>query len=155
MEKTYTITGFEIEGIKQVHPNGSYGYAFKKDGRKVVYSTDSEHQEESEQEDYGFIQFAERADVLIFDAQYRLSDQLGTKKTWGHSSNIVGVELAVRAKVKQLCLFHSEHTFDDHELEFLLKESREYLDIYTKGTSSLEIHLAFDGLCIDLTQEKI
>ena len=150
LEKTYTIAGFEIEGIKQVHPNDSYGYVFKKDGRKVVYSTDSEHQEESEQEDYEFIQFAERADVLIFDAQYRLADHLDTKKTWGHSSNIVGVELAVREKVKQLCLFHNEHTFDDHELEFFLKESREYLDIYTKGTSPLEIHLAYDGLCIDL-----
>lgn len=151
LEKTYTIAGFEIKGIKQVHPNDSYGYAFKKDGRKVVYSTDSEHQEESEAEDYWFIPFAAGADVLIFDAQYRLADHFGAKKTWGHSSNIVGVELAVRAKVKRLCLFHNDHTFDDHEAEAFLKESRAYLDIYTKGASTMEIHMAYDGQCIDLS----
>lgn len=155
LDRTYTIAGFEIEGIKQVHPNDSYGYAFKKDGRKVVYSTDSEHQEESEKEDYAFIRFAEESDVLIFDAQYRLADHLEAKKTWGHSSNIVAVELAVRAKVKQLCLYHNEHTVDDHQLEHFLSESREYLDIYTKGATSLDIHLAYDGLCIDLSSEEI
>lgn len=152
LEKTYTLAGFEIEGIKQVHPHDSYGYAFSRNGRKVVYSTDSEHQEESEQEDYPFIRFADKADLLIFDAQYLLVDHLEAKKTWGHSSNIVAVELAVRARVKQLCLYHNEHTVDDHQLENFLSETREYLDIYTKGGApSLEIHLAYDGLCIDLS----
>ncbi len=152
VSQTRNIAGVQVHGIKQVHPFDSYGYCFEKDGRKVVYSTDSEHQEESEKEDYAFIDFARNADVLVFDAQYRLVDHFITRRTWGHSSNIVAVELAVRADVKQLCLFHNEHTVDDHQLEKFLEETRTYLGIYTKGTSYMQIHLAHDGLEIDLSE---
>jgi ribonuclease BN (tRNA processing enzyme) len=89
----------------QIHPGDSFGYAFHRGGKKVVYATDSEHREESENENYPFLEFARNADLLVFDAQYRLMDHIWYKQSWGHSSNIVGVELAVRSGVKRLCLY--------------------------------------------------
>ena len=149
-DKVYKVADFDVTAARQSHPGDSYGYAFCKDDKKVVYSTDSEHQEESEQDDYYFFEFAKNADVLIFDAQYNLVEHFFNKHSWGHSCNIVAVELAVRAKAKRLCLFHNEHTVDDHQLEKFLDDTRRYLSFYAPD-SALHIDLAYDGLNINLT----
>ncbi len=145
----YEIAGMNVTGIKQNHPGDSYGYCFTKSGKKIVYSTDAEHKEDAEDDDYEFIKFFVNADLLIFDAQYRLLDAVDTKENWGHSSNLVGVELAVRAGVKRLCLFHSEHTYNDESLDRFLNDTRKYLKILDKS-SPLEIHLAYDGMEMDI-----
>jgi phosphoribosyl 1,2-cyclic phosphodiesterase len=145
LKKEYHIAGVQVKGTKQIHPSESYGYCFEKNNKKFVYSTDAEHQEESEKEDYFFLEFIKNADLLVFDAQYKLVDHFYKKRSWGHSSNMVGVEIAVRANVKHLCLFHNDQILDDHQLERFLIESRRYLDIYD-NTSPLKIDLAYDGL---------
>ena len=146
---TVNIGGFQVSAIDQNHPGDSYGMAFEKDGRKVVYSTDSEHFADSDASDYRFLSFFDGADLLIFDAQYNLADHFHAKATWGHSSNMVAVELALRSNVKRLCLFHNEHTVDDHQLEGFLADSRRYLELHDPS-SNLRIDLAYDGMEIDL-----
>ncbi|MBU0544207.1 MAG: MBL fold metallo-hydrolase [Proteobacteria bacterium] len=147
--KAYEIAGISVTGIKQNHPGDSYGYCFSRDGKKVIYSTDAEHKEDSEDENYEFVSFFNNADLLIFDAQYSLLAAIEAKKNWGHSSNLLGVELAVRAGVKRLCLFHSEHTYDDDALDQFLNDTRNYLNIHD-SSSPLEICLAYDGLEIEI-----
>jgi len=144
-ENEYNIAGFQIKIIKQNHPGVSYGYSFERDGKKVVYSTDAEHDKNAESNNYPFLDFFRNADLLIFDAQYILVHNMDLKKDWGHSSNIIGVELAVKAGVKRLCLFHNEHAYHDEILEQLLKDTRRYLKI-RDASSSLKIELAYDGL---------
>jgi len=144
-ENEYNIAGFQIKIIKQNHPGVSYGYSFERDGKKVVYSTDAEHDKNAESNNYPFLDFFRNADLLIFDAQYILVHNMDLKKDWGHSSNIIGVELAVKAGVKKLCLFHNEHAYHDEILEQLLKDTRRYLKI-RDASSSLKIELAYDGL---------
>lgn len=146
---SYELGGIKISMIEQPHPGVSYGYKFEKDDQIVVYSTDAEHSVASEKEDYPFISFIRNADLLIFDGQFSLADHLYTKQNWGHSSNLVGIELAVRAKVKKLFLFHSEHTFDDADLDKFLHDSKRYLNIYDDD-SQLDIAIAYDGLEVDL-----
>lgn len=148
-DNVYEIAGMNVTGIKQNHPGDSYGYCFSRAGLKVVYSTDSEHEENWEDGNYKFLSFFNHADLLIFDAQYGLLTSIDAKKNWGHSSNLLGVELAVRAGVKRLCLFHTEHTSDDDELDKYLEDTRKYLNIHD-GSSQLAIYLAYDGLEIDL-----
>jgi len=46
-------------------------------------------------EESGF-EFFHHADLLIFDAMYSLAEAVSVKEDWGHSSNIVAVELARR-----------------------------------------------------------
>src|SRR5262249_30646258 len=64
---------------------------------------------------------------------------------WGHSSNVVGVELCQMARVKHLCLFHHEPIFDDARLAGMLRETRRLEEI-TRGAHRLEISAAYDGL---------
>ena len=145
----YDIAGVKVTGIKQQHPGDSYGYCFWVNGKKVVYSTDSEHNESALDGQYQFIEFFKNADLLIFDAQYNFLDAVDTKENWGHSSNLLGVELALRAGVRCLCLFHHEHTFDDEMLEQFLADTRKYSNILD-SSSGMAVHLAYDGLSMEL-----
>lgn len=147
--KDYEIAGFNVKGIKQNHPGGSYGYRFEKDGKSIVYSTDSEHKEEAYDEEYIFVNFFKNADLLIFDAQYSFMDAISVKENWGHSNNIIAVELSVKAGVKHLCIYHNEPTFDDERLDEFLEDTRRYLNIYAE-TSPLIIDIAYDGMQLQL-----
>ncbi|MEI7636687.1 MAG: MBL fold metallo-hydrolase [Syntrophus sp. (in: bacteria)] len=141
----YEIAGFKVRGMIQQHPGDSYGYRFEKDGQSVVYSTDSEHKKDAENPAYAYLDFIRETDLLIFDAQYTLLDAIGDKENWGHSNNILAVELAVEGMVKRLCLFHHEHTNDDDLFDELLEDTHTYLMILSE-TNTLEITMAYDGL---------
>ncbi|MDD5170186.1 MAG: MBL fold metallo-hydrolase [Syntrophales bacterium] len=144
-EQSYEIAGVTVRSLLQNHPGESFGYSFSLGDKKIVYSTDSEHKREAQSPFYPFLDFIDGADLLIFDAQYTLVDAIGVKENWGHSNNIVGVELAVEGKVKRLCLFHNEHTCDDNDFDQFLADTRAYLAIHAP-TNPLEIDLAYDGL---------
>jgi phosphoribosyl 1,2-cyclic phosphodiesterase len=144
-DQPYEVAGLTVNCLKQNHPGDSYGYSFTRDNKKIVYSTDSEHKRDAESPFYAFLGFIKGADLLIFDAQYTLLDAIGMKENWGHSSNIVGVELAIDGQVKRLCLFHNEHTYNDTALDQFLENTKAYLKI-SDPSSHLEIHLAYDGL---------
>jgi phosphoribosyl 1,2-cyclic phosphodiesterase len=147
--KAYDIDGLTVKTMPQNHPGGSYGYSFEKDGKKVVYSTDCEHKEDADRSDYPFTEFFRNADILVFDAQYALAEAISIKENWGHSNNMVAVELAVRAGVKHLCIFHHEHTSDDAALDKVLEDTRRYLGIYD-ASSTMQIDLAYEGLEIEI-----
>jgi len=147
--KEYEIGGYKVNSIKQNHPGVSYGYSFEKKGKKFVYSTDSEHNEACESDDYPFLEFFRNADLLVFDAQYILSQNLDMKKDWGHSSSIIGVELAFSSDVKRIVLFHNEPTYDDKILLKMLHDTRRYAQI-AGDEKELDIELAYDNLEIEI-----
>jgi phosphoribosyl 1,2-cyclic phosphodiesterase len=149
VDTKYLIAGLGICGFEQYHPGKSYGYCILKDGKKIVYSTDSENREDSFSENYQLLDFYQDADLLILDTQYSLQESLYSKRDWGHSSNVKGVDLAVRAGVKHLCMFHSEPTHSDEVLDDILEKTLEFAKIYAQFYP-LEISLAYDGLEIEV-----
>ena len=76
---------------------------------------------------------------------YSLADAISVKEDWGHSSNVVGVELCQLARAKRLCLFHHEPIYDDARIARLLAETRRLEEI-TRGRPPLEVRAAYDGL---------
>ena len=92
-----------------------------------------------------FVEFFRNADVVIFDAMYSLADAISVKADWGHSSNVVGVELCQMAQAKQLVLFHHEPAYDDAMIEELWRESQRLEEI-TRDGHRLEVTAAYDGL---------
>jgi phosphoribosyl 1,2-cyclic phosphodiesterase len=149
--RTYEIDGLSVQAIAQRHGGDSYGYRFSKDGRTLVYSTDSEHKYEALDAHYPFIDFFRDADLLIFDAQYSLADQISVKEDWGHSSNMIGVELAQLAGVKHLVMYHHEPVNGDRILDKILAETRRYEEISRPDRMpKLQVTSAYDGLEIVL-----
>lgn len=147
--RTYEIAGLTVRPILQNHAGDSYGYRFARDGRTMVYSTDCEHKFQVLDETYPFIDFYRDADLLIFDAMYSLANSISVKEDWGHSSNMVAVELAQLAGVKHLVLYHHEPIFDNRTIETILGETRRYEEITGSG-NRLKVSSAYDGLEIDL-----
>ena len=147
--KRHEIAGLGVTLIQQYHAGGSYGYRFEGGGHTVVYSTDSEHKLADPEANEAFIAFFRGADVVVFDAMYSLADAISVKADWGHSSNIVGVELCQRAGARHLCLFHHEPASSDDTIERVLKDTRRYEEI-TRTGAPLHISAAYDGMEIDL-----
>ena len=148
-DKPYTVSGLTVTPHLQLHGGDSYGYRFEHGGKSAVYSTDSEHKLENRAEAEAFADFFRGADVVIFDAMYALAEAISVKADWGHSSNIVGVELCQMARAKHLVLFHHEPANNDATLEGLLKEARRFEEL-TRGEHALKVSAAYDGLEIDL-----
>ncbi len=144
-----TVAGVQVTTMLQRHSGDSYGYRFEAGGKVVVYSTDSEHPLAQPEHTERFVRFFDRADLVIFDAMYSLADAISVKADWGHSSNVVGVELCQLAGVRRLCLFHHEPVFDDAALDALLAETQRLEEI-TRGSSPLQVLSAYDGLDIPL-----
>jgi phosphoribosyl 1,2-cyclic phosphodiesterase len=139
------IAGFKVTAKRQFHSGDSYAYRFERDGKAVVYSTDSEHKLDDAASAQAFADFFRDADLVIFDAMYSLADAFSIKEDWGHSSNIVGVELCQMAGVRHLCLFHHEPAYDDEKLTAIWRET-ERLEELTRGERPLRITAAYDGL---------
>src|SRR5436190_8168649 len=149
VDKPHEVSGLTVTPHLQLHSGDSYGYRFEHSGKSVVYTTDSEHKLENRAEAEGFANFFRDADVVIFDAMYALAEAISVKADWGHSSNIVGVELCQMANAKHLVLFHHEPANNDATLEGLLKEARRFEEL-TRGDQALKVSAAYDGLEIDL-----
>ncbi len=99
--------------------------------------------------DYPFVKFVADADLMIFDAQYLSSDSILSKENWGHSSNVAAIELAARARVKHVCLFHHDPASGDEQLQSLLGNTERLLQLAQRQTA-LKVSVAYDGLEIDL-----
>jgi phosphoribosyl 1,2-cyclic phosphodiesterase len=147
--RSYEIAGLRVILKRQRHSGDSYGYRFERAGRSVVYSTDSEHKLDAPEETRAFVEFFRGADLVIFDAQYSLAEAVSVKEDWGHSSNIVGVELAQMAGVRHLCLFHHEPVLEDEQIAAVLRETRRLEEI-TRGEHPVAISAAYDGMEIAL-----
>lgn len=151
----FQVEDVRVRTIKQQHPGDSWGYRFEREGKSIVYSSDSEHGPESRNDDYPFIRFFEGADVLIFDGQYTFEQALNEKRHWGHSDHSTAVELAARAKVRKLAVFHHEPAHSDREIEAMHRAS---LDHRARFNATLRadgplfpesVLLAYDGLEIE------
>jgi phosphoribosyl 1,2-cyclic phosphodiesterase len=147
--KAYDIAGMTVTLKLQRHGGDSYGYRFAAGGRTVVYSTDSEHKLSDPEDTTAFAEFFRDADVVIFDAMYSLADAISVKDDWGHSSNIVGVELCQMARARHLCMFHHEPSLRDEAISRILAETRRFEQITRSGDAML-VTAAYDGMEIDL-----
>jgi ribonuclease BN (tRNA processing enzyme) len=114
----------------------------------VVYATDSEFKKVDTQSIQHFLQFFQNADLLIFDAQYTFEEAIH-KEDWGHSSALIAVEMALRAGVRHLILFHHDPDRTDEEIEEMLERALDYRNL-SYPDSTLKIELAIEGSVIKL-----
>jgi phosphoribosyl 1,2-cyclic phosphodiesterase len=147
--RTQEVSGLKVTPQIQRHSGDSYGFRFEHGGKHVVYTTDSEHKLEEKSEAELFSAFFRDADLVIFDAMYSLAEAISVKADWGHSSNVMGVELCQAAQAKRLVLFHHEPANDDRVLARILHETQR-LEELTRGEHRLEVVAAYDGMEIEL-----
>ncbi len=143
------ISGFNVYAMPQSHPGKSYGYRIE-DGRScVVYASDAEYKRVDPASTEAYVQFFHAADLLIFDAQYSWTEVLD-KPDWGHSTALMGAELARRAEVKRLALFHHDPTSSDEKIWKAREQAEAYLDHTIEEHTPCQVLVAYDGLLLEL-----
>jgi phosphoribosyl 1,2-cyclic phosphodiesterase/anti-anti-sigma regulatory factor len=147
--ETVQIGRTVISNLSLYHPGTAYAYRFD-DGESVfVFASDGEYKSLNEVNLRRYIAFFSQADALVFDAQYSLRDVFLSKADWGHSSAIIGVDIAERARARRLITFHHDPTHTDEQIYAIASAAREYAvvnDIYPNtqvivGTEGLELFL--------------
>lgn len=146
----HQIGNFRVYPIRLSHPGVTYGYRIE-DGRHcIVCATDSEYKRIDPKSTEKYVQFFKEADLLIFDAQYNLTEVLD-KPDWGHSTPMMGAELAYRAQVKRLALFHHDPTSSDEKIWGSREQAEAYLTRRHPGYADCEVFVATDGLEMELS----
>ncbi len=137
-----------IQNMLNHHPGDAYAYRFEKGDKVFVYASDSAYPTGTDIQPY--VNFFNRADVLIFDSQFtqRESDE---KEDWGHSSSFFGVEMAQEAKIKELVLFHYDPTYSDQDLEKILQDTLKFQYNQYPSRSPVKVSIAQEGQTFDLT----
>ena len=148
-DATHELAGVAVTTKLQHHSGDSYGYRFESGGKSVVYTTDAEHTLEVSDDVDAFVEFFKDVDLVVFDAMYSLAEAVSVKADWGHSSNIIGVDLCHRAKVKHYCMFHHEPVLDDAAIDKVLAETIRYEELMRED-HALVISSAYDGMEIEV-----
>jgi phosphoribosyl 1,2-cyclic phosphodiesterase len=140
------------------HPALTLGYRIEVDGAVVVYSSDHEPHDQSlavggdlarNRHDDAHARFVSGADLLIHDAQYRGSEY-GDHVGWGHSTVEYVVDLAGRADVGGLALFHHDPNRTDDQVDDLLELAREHA---RRSGYEGEVFAAAEGSTIEIRGE--
>ncbi len=104
------------------HPkDGSYNFRVHWNNHSLVFATDVEQYVGSDQR---MVKFAEGADVLIHDSQYTLEQYLQFQG-YGHSNYDMACQIALKAKVKKLLLFHHDPNNSDEVLRTIETEAKQ------------------------------
>jgi phosphoribosyl 1,2-cyclic phosphodiesterase len=146
--KQFHIGDINIDIFPLNHPGGSYSYRIKYGNKTIIYATDSEYKELSANSVRPFTDFFNGTDMLIFDAQYTMLENV-EKEDWGHSNVFTGIDMAIEAKVKKLVFIHHEPGYNDEKLYKILLKAKEYVEI-NHPKVPLELLLAYEGLCMTL-----
>ena len=144
----------QVQMLELDHPSGAYAFRFECDGKTLVYASDGAFpapDKGSHDPARPYIEFFRDADLVIIDAQFSHAESL-TKRSWGHSSAVIGVELAAYAGAKQLALFHHDPGATDGVLEHLMRVGREYAanSPVLSASGAVEVFLAREGAEIEL-----
>lgn len=142
------IGSTRINTIENLHPGRAYSFRFEDEHSSFVQASDAEYKDLNDASVQPYIEFFEGADALIFDAQYTLKESW-EKADWGHSSAMIGVDLARAAGVKRLILFHHDPTYSDLMLQDIQSTAVAY-QAQDKTRPTCEILVGSEGLTLDL-----
>jgi len=131
-EETLEFGPVHIDTMLLRHPGYCLGYRLTCRKRVVCYITDNELYLASDpRHDARYVErladFVRGADVLITDTTYR-DHEYPSKVDWGHSCVSQVADLAARAEVKRLHLFHHDPDQTDEHIDAKLAETRAELE---------------------------
>lgn len=124
----FEIGSVTVIPIQISHTNTGKGYKFIEEGKSFVFLTDNElgfvHPGGLPPERY--LEFCQGADLLFHDAEYTPREYTQLRR-WGHSSYEDVLELAFKAGVKRLGLFHHNQERIDEEVEGIVESCRKII----------------------------
>jgi phosphoribosyl 1,2-cyclic phosphodiesterase len=157
----FRIGDAHITAMYLNHPGMNLGYRVTHGGRSVVYATDHEpyrytldhlaRRAEAGREfggrlDEEFVRFVAGADLYIGEAQYT-DEEYPAKIGWGHSSLSATVEVALKAQVKRLALFHHDPMHGDEVVTAMVEVAQ---GLIAAQLSPLQCFAAREGQTLEI-----
>jgi phosphoribosyl 1,2-cyclic phosphodiesterase len=137
----HRLSGFRVRAVPVFHPAPALAYRVEADGRSLVYATDTEDPFSGHENPV--IGLAQGADCLIHDAQYLDADY---KKGWGHSTVQTAIDVALRAGVGRLVLYHHDPDRSDDALDKIGAEAQRL----ARESGDLEVLVSYEGMELEL-----
>jgi len=151
-EGVTTVGDAEVQAVSVPHIGTTFGFRVRfGDGPVVVYLPDHQQPLDGSMDvDPAVIELCRDADVLIHDAQFT-AEEFAVKAHWGHCTVDYAVNVAAKAGVDRLVLFHHDPSHDDDTLDRLLAEAR----ALPAAAGITEVLSAHEGLTIALSGEPV
>ena len=131
---------FRVKATRIYHPAPALAYRVEADGKALVYATDTEDAFSGRPNPV--IALARGADLLIHDAQFTESDY---KPSWGHSTISSAIDVAARANVRKLVLYHHDPDRSDDALDRIAVEAQR---VMKERQPDAEVVVAREGLAL-------
>jgi phosphoribosyl 1,2-cyclic phosphodiesterase len=117
--------GVTVHPFPLNHPQGATGYRIESGGVVITHASDLEHGDHKL--DQTLREYAQNADVLIYDAQYTPEEYI-SHRGWGHSTWLEATVVARECKVGRLVLFHHDPRHDDQQMDAILRDARKHFE---------------------------
>jgi phosphoribosyl 1,2-cyclic phosphodiesterase/CheY-like chemotaxis protein len=154
----FSLGKVQVKAMFVNHPGVCAGYRLFTSAGSIAYVPDNElfqrwsataqkgdaADEFAEKQDEHLTEFLRDVDVLIIDSQYD-STEYPEHVGWGHSCFEDSVQLAMRANVKKLLLFHHDPNHDDDKINEMLARAQAIA-----ANSKVQVEAAREGLEIIL-----
>ncbi len=131
-----------IRLVESNHPGGGVGFRIQDGPRSFVYLTDNELGQGA----HRFVEFCQGASLLVHDAQYT-PEELLAHRGWGHSSYLEVLDLARRAGVARVALFHHDPERSDEDVDALVASC--HTEMARQG-DAFECFAAGEGMAVAL-----
>lgn len=162
-DNSFDVGKVKVKAAFMNHPGICVGYRLFTSGGSIAYFPDNELFNRlrgatasddtvmfSQREEQKIEEFIRDADVVISDAQYD-AEEYRAHVGWGHSCVDDVVELAMKAGVKELFLFHHDPDHDDQKIAQMLAHARSL--VAAKG-SQLKVEAARERMTVTLPAKK-
>jgi ribonuclease BN (tRNA processing enzyme) len=163
----FSLGGYSIQTVQLNHPGFTLGYRIEHGDAAVVIFTDTariahvqqgEGMAEAVERD-GLAEFQRRfelgledlcrgADMLVHDSHF-LEEEIVGKEHWGHSTALDALDLARRAGVRHLMLFHHAPEHSDAVVDGKLATTRK-----AAAGTGLQVSAAREGMAVELSEAK-
>jgi len=166
-QMAFNVGSVKVKAALANHPGVCVGYRLESDDGSVAYLPDNEPfqrrhllQRQSKKKkkpgatefalaaDQKLVEFVRGVDLLILDAQYD-SHEYRQHVGWGHGCAEDAVNLAMRAGVRQLSLFHHDPEHDDDTIGRIVEEARKLA-----GKNGIKVEAAREGQTWDSRQDR-
>jgi phosphoribosyl 1,2-cyclic phosphodiesterase len=138
----FAVGSVEVMVRPVPHVGLTVGYRLTWGDQSIAYVSDHQAPEALDEIDDDVLELCHGVDLLIHDAQY-IDDDWATKSHWGHCTVDYAVDVAIKAGVKALALFHHDPSRSDADLDRLAAAAK------ARGVNSgVEVFAAAEGMSI-------
>jgi phosphoribosyl 1,2-cyclic phosphodiesterase len=129
------FTPYELD-----HPDSCWGYKIESQGRVLSHCVDTECKRSSREELGPDLPLYQNINLMIFDAQYTLSQAI-EKINWGHAAATIGLDIAMSENVDRIIFMHHDPAASDEKIARAARQAKQYEEYSIQQSKQADVPL--------------